>query len=52
MSLVATRNIEEGEEILVNYNYDVASAPLWYKEEWKAFQAKKKTDSLNQDDLL
>ena len=32
MSIVASRNISEGEEITVNYNYDDQDAPQWYRE--------------------
>ena len=35
MSIVALRNIEQDDEILVNYNYDIRIAPDWYKKLWK-----------------
>ncbi|TRY73563.1 hypothetical protein TCAL_02232 [Tigriopus californicus] len=31
MSLVAKRDIAEGEEILVNYNYELEEAPKWFQ---------------------
>ena len=31
MSLVALRNINQGEEITVSYNYNVENAPQWYR---------------------
>ena len=34
MSIVALRDIRAGEEILVNYNYDVKLAPEWYRSLW------------------
>ncbi len=34
MSIAALRDISAGEEILVNYNYTVIVAPLWYKLLW------------------
>ena len=34
MSIVATRDIVAGEEILVSYNYDIPHAPAWYREQW------------------
>ena len=37
MSIVAVRNIMPGEEILVNYNYDVKMAPDWYQTLWKQY---------------
>ena len=37
MSIVAVRTIMPGEEILVNYNYDVKMAPEWYQTLWKNF---------------
>ena len=37
MSIVAVRNIMPGEEILVNYNYDVKMAPDWYQSLWKHY---------------
>ena len=36
MSIVALRDIEADDEILVNYNYEVVLAPDWYKEQWNA----------------
>ena len=36
MSLVAAKDIEAGEEILVNYNYELQFAPEWYQELWKS----------------
>lgn len=40
MSIVALKHIPENSEILVNYNYDVDLAPLWYKELWKISKSK------------
>ena len=37
MSVVATKEMDVGEEILVNYNYDVAFAPEWYQQLWQQF---------------
>ena len=34
MSIVATRDVTAGEEVLVSYNYDVPHAPAWYREQW------------------
>ena len=34
MSIVAKRNIMSGEEIFVSYNYSLAQAPDWYKQQW------------------
>ena len=34
MSIVAVRDIEEGEEIFVSYNYSVPLAPPWYQQLW------------------
>ena len=34
MSIVADRNIEQGEEIFVCYHYVMAKAPEWYQELW------------------
>ena len=34
MSVVAKRDILPGEEIFVSYNYSLAQAPAWYKEQW------------------
>ena len=34
MSIVATKDIVAGEEVLVSYNYDVPHAPAWYREQW------------------
>lgn len=34
MSVVAKRDIVEGEEILVSYNYEMVHAPEWYKDLW------------------
>ena len=34
MSVVAIKPIPIDEEILVNYNYEVILAPLWYKQQW------------------
>ena len=30
LGVVSTRDIEEGEEIFCNYNFDVDFAPSWY----------------------
>ena len=35
MSLVAIKDIDEGEEITVNYNYDLDTSPNWYKKAHK-----------------
>ena len=32
VTLLALRSITEGEEITVNYNYNLAIAPAWYKQ--------------------
>ena len=45
MSIVAVRNIMPGEEILVNYNYDVKMAPDWYQTLWKHYMQKNNDDS-------
>lgn len=37
MSIVAVRDINEDEEILVNYNYDLECAPDWYKAAYEDF---------------
>ena len=37
MSIVAILDIQPDEEVLVNYNYDVKSAPAWYKALWKDY---------------
>ena len=37
MSVVALKTILTGEEILVNYNYDLKIAPEWYKALWQEF---------------
>ena len=34
MSIVATRDIVAGEEVLVSYNYDIPHAPVWYRDQW------------------
>ena len=34
MSVVASRDIMAGEEILVSYNYMIAKSPQWYKDLW------------------
>ena len=34
MSVVATRDISEGEELFVNYNYKLVYAPPWYQQQW------------------
>ena len=34
MSLIAKREILAGEEILVNYSYQVSQAPAWYQALW------------------
>ena len=31
VAIFAAKNIEKGEEILVSYNYELPTAPLWYK---------------------
>ena len=36
MSLSAKRDIKRGEEIFVNYNYKLAWAPQWYRDQWFA----------------
>ena len=33
-SITALRDIEQGEEILVNYGLPMSDAPLWYKHLW------------------
>ena len=34
MSVVAVKDIEQGEEVFVSYNYCVSLAPPWYQEIW------------------
>ena len=34
MSVVAVRDIEQGEEVFVSYNYCVSFAPPWYQVLW------------------
>ena len=34
MSIVAVRDIQEGEEIFVSYNYSLPLSPPWYQELW------------------
>jgi len=41
--LVARRDIARGEEVLVNYNYDLEGAALWYRKEYRrALDAQKR----------
>ncbi len=35
MSVVLTRDVKRGQEILVSYNYRIQSAPTWYKQLWE-----------------
>jgi hypothetical protein len=35
MSIVAIREIKRDEEVLVCYNYDLRTAPGWYRELWQ-----------------
>jgi hypothetical protein len=32
LGVISTRDIEEGEEIFCNYNFDVDLAPEWYSQ--------------------
>ena len=34
MSIVATKDIVAGEEVLVSYNYAIPHSPAWYREQW------------------
>ncbi len=40
MCVLATRDISAGEEVLVSYNYELATAPRWYKDLWRTHQEK------------
>ena len=40
MSVVSTRFISSGEEVLVSYNYEMSTAPEWYRELWKMVQSR------------
>jgi hypothetical protein len=37
MKLFAVSVLLKGEEVLVNYNYDLSGAPPWYLELWEEF---------------
>ena len=47
MALFAIRDIEPGEELLVNYRYPIRTAPAWYKSLWHRFLRSKKRWSLD-----
>ena len=34
MSIVAVRDIQEGEEVFVSYNYSIPLSPPWYQHLW------------------
>ena len=47
---MALRDIEQGEEILVNYGMRMSDAPLWYKCLW--VQHLRNTNSWNDEEIL